>query len=247
MTRLNGKVAIVLGAGRANIGLGIARRLAEAEATVVIAGRDAAAMAALGAETGLDAQRCDITSEADLTALAQGAVARHGRLDIAINAVGMSQFKKTLAVERAELEAITRVQFVGTFLFLQAVVRAMPQGGAILQISSASAIGLMHDHAAYMATKAAGDVLIRSIAYDYGPRGIRANSLSPGGTEDAPMAAHVMRDPAALAELRSRVPLGRVGTIRDVAEAALWLVSDDCFVSGENIQVSGGTAMHRLR
>lgn len=247
MGELEGKVAIVLGAGRANIGLGIARRFVEAGAAVVIAGRDAAAIAALGDGIGADARRCDITSEADLAALAGDVIARHGHIDIAVNAVGMSQFKETLAVARAELEAITQVQFIGTFLFLQAMVRAMPRGGAILQISSASAIGLMHDHAAYMATKAAGDVLIRSIAYDYGPRGIRANSLSPGGTLDAPMAAHVMRDPAALAELRGRVPLGRVGTIQDIAEAALWLVGDRCFVSGENIQVSGGTAMHRLR
>lgn len=247
MGELEGKVAIVLGAGRANIGLGIARRFVEAGAAVVIAGRDAAAIAALGDGIGADARRCDITSEADLAALTGDVIARHGHIDIAVNAVGMSQFKETLAVARAELEAITQVQFIGTFLFLQAMVRAMPRGGAILQISSASAIGLMHDHAAYMATKAAGDVLIRSIAYDYGPRGIRANSLSPGGTLDAPMAAHVMRDPAALAELRGRVPLGRVGTIQDIAEAALWLVGDRCFVSGENIQVSGGTAMHRLR
>jgi NAD(P)-dependent dehydrogenase (short-subunit alcohol dehydrogenase family) len=105
----------------------------------------------------------------------------------------------------------------------------------------------MHDHAAYMATKAAGDVLIRSIAYDYGPRGIRANSLSPGGTLDAPMAAQVMQDPMAMEELRNRVPLRRIGTIQDVADAALWLAGDRCFVSGENIQVSGGVAMHRLR
>lgn len=247
MTELGGKVAIILGVGRNNIGLGIAQRFAQAGATLVIGGRNQEVLAELGGRLRADVRRCDITSEEDLATLVGQAISVHGRLDIAVNAVGRSLFKDTLAVRRDELEEITRVQFIGTFLFLQAVVAAMDKGGSIIQISSVSATALMHNHAAYMATKAASDVLIRSIAYDYGPRGIRANSLSPGGTLDAPMAAHVMQDPVALEELRNRVPLRRVGTVRDVAEAALWLASDQCFVSGENIQVSGGAAMHRLR
>src|SRR4029078_7964356 len=171
--------------GRNNIGFGIARRFAEAGARVVIAGRNTEALSALGREIDALPVKCDITLEDDLHALVAASIQHHGRIDLAVNAVGINLVKETTAVTRAELERVTDVQFVGTFLFLQAMVNAMTNGGSIIQISSVSASALMKDHAVYMATKAAGDMLVRSIALDYGPKGIRANSLSPGGTLDA--------------------------------------------------------------
>jgi len=247
MSELAGKTAVILGVGRNNIGFGIARRFTEAGARVVIAGRNTEALSALGREIDALPVKCDITLEDDLHALVAASIQHHGRIDVAVNAVGINLVKETTAVTRAELERVTDVQFVGTFLFLQAMVNAMAHGGSIIQISSVSASALMKDHAVYMATKAAGDMLVRSIALDYGPKGIRANSLSPGGTLDAPMASALMQDPAFVEELRNRIPLRRVGTISDVADAAVWLASDRCFVTGENIQVNGGMALHRLR
>lgn len=247
MPELAGKVAVVLGVGKDNIGLGIAKRFVEAGASVVAAGRNPAVVAALAQEIGATAVTCDITKEADLTALADAVIKRHGRIDIAVNAVGKNLVKETGAVTRAELEDITNVQFIGTFLFLKTMVNAMTHGGSIIQISSVTSKALMPNHAAYMATKAGGDTLIRAVAYDYGPKGIRANTISPGGTLDSPMAAAVMRDPERVAELKNRIPLRRVGTIADVAEAAVWLSGDKCFVTGENIQVNGGTGLHKNR
>jgi len=247
MSELADKIAVVLGVGRNNIGFGIARRFVEAGARVVVAGRNEQLLPSLGQELGTAAIRCDITREVDLRSLAAACVERHGRIDVAVNAVGLNLVKETAAVTQEELERVTNVQFIGTFLFLKTMVNAMTQGGSIIQISSVTAKALMKNHAVYMATKAAGDMLIRSVAFDYGPQGIRANSLAPGGTLDAPMAAAVMKDPAFVEELRNRIPLRRVGTITDIAEAAVWLASDRCFVTGETIQVNGGMGMQRAR
>jgi NAD(P)-dependent dehydrogenase (short-subunit alcohol dehydrogenase family) len=247
MSELAGKVAVVLGVGRNNIGFGIARRFIDAGASVVVAGRTGAVVETLGSELGVTAVKCDITQEEDLASLTDVAVRKHGRIQVAVNAVGMNLVKETGAVTRAELEAVTNVQFIGTFLFLKAMVNAMTDGGSIIQISSVTAKALMKDHAVYMATKAASDTLIRSVAFDYGPKGIRANSLSPGPTFDSPMAAAVMRNPAAVDEIRNRTPLRRVGTVADIANAAVWLASDACFVTGENIQVNGGIGLHKVR
>jgi 2-hydroxycyclohexanecarboxyl-CoA dehydrogenase len=247
MAELAGKSAIVLGVGHGNIGLGIARRFIEAGARVVVAGRSAETLQKLGQDLGALSVRCDITQEDDLRALAEACEKHHGCIDVAVNAVGVNLVKDTGSVTRPELERVTNVQFIGTFLFLKTMVNAMTKGGSIIQISSVTAKALMKDHAAYMATKAAGDMLIRSVAFDYGPKGIRANSLAPGGTLDAPMAGALMKNPAFVEELRNRIPLRRVGTIADIADAAVWLAGDRCFVTGETIQVNGGMGMQRNR
>jgi NAD(P)-dependent dehydrogenase (short-subunit alcohol dehydrogenase family) len=247
MLELAGKVAVVLGVGKANMGLGIARRFAEAGARVIVSGRNADVLSGLGRELGAVAVKCDITREDDLASLVTAALQHHGRIDVAVNAVGRNLVKETGAVTQAEFEDVSKVQFLGTFLFLKTMVNAMTHGGSIIQISSVTSKALMKDHAVYMATKAAGDTLVRSVAFDYGPRGIRVNSISPGGTLDAPMAGALMKNPAFVEELRQRIPLRRVGTIADVADAAVWLAGDTCFVTGENIQVNGGGGLHRVR
>lgn len=248
MKRFDGKVAIVVGVSNSgNIGQAIARRFASLGADLVVCGRDEAKVMDVGDELGVSALRCDITSAADLETVTRFAHDRYGHVDIAINAVGVNLVKPFLDVTRAELDKVVTTQFIGTFLFMQAMMRAMDPGGSIIQISSVTSTALLTDHAAYMATKAAGDMLVRSVAFDFGWRGIRVNSLSPGATADAPMAAEFMQDPSAREKIRRGIPLGRVGTTLDVADAAVWLAGDECFVTGENIQVNGGAGMHALQ
>jgi 2-hydroxycyclohexanecarboxyl-CoA dehydrogenase len=247
MTDLTGKCAIVVGVAPGNIGQAIARTLADLGADVIIAGRNPTTVTNAGRQLGLAGCRCDITVEEDLAGLTQLAIERHGHVDIAVNAVGRNLVGPLLDVSRADLSAVVEVQVVGTFLFLQAMIRAMDRGGSIIQISSVTSQALLPDHAAYMATKAAGDMLVRSAALDFGPRGIRINSISPGATADAPMAQAIMQDPVAQEAIRQIVPLRRIGTMQDVAEAAAWLASDRCFMTGENIQINGGTAIHTLQ
>ncbi|MFQ3595856.1 MAG: SDR family oxidoreductase, partial [Sphingomonadaceae bacterium] len=99
-------------------------------------------------------------------------------------------------------------------------------------------------HAAYIATKAAGDALIRCIAYQYGKHGIRANSLVPGLME-SPMTAGVMQVPGLEAKFAKEYPLGRIGTVEDMAAAAVFAASDECFMTGQALQVNGGLTLRR--
>jgi len=118
-------------------------------------------------------------------------------------------------------------------------------GGAILQISSATTDRIINDHAAYIATKAAGDALIRCIAYQYGRHGIRANVLVPGLTESPMTQAALAALPGLKAAFAREYPLGRIGTAEDVAAAAVFAASDECFMTGERLHVSGGLRLRR--
>lgn len=245
MGQLAGKVAIVIGAaGRDNMGQVIARRFAAEGARVVVAGRDAEALAELAQELDGIAVACDITNEADLAALADVATAQLGGIDIALNATGWGLLKPFLDTTKADIEKITALQFTGAILFYQAMLRGMRDGGSLIQISSATASIMLEDHAAYMGTKAGTDHVIRCIANEFGHRGIRANSIAPGFTA-TPMTARAARNQAIIETFTREYPLGRVGTSEDIAEAAVWLSSDACFMTGQVLQVNGGLTLRR--
>ena len=136
------------------------------------------------------------------------------------------------------------LQFIGPFYFFQAMIGAMTQGGSIIRISSATATIMLNDHAAYMGAKAGTDHVIRCVANEFGERGIRANSISPGLT-DTPMTAGAKQTPGVFEAFAAAYPLGRVGTSDDIAAAAVWLASDECFMTGQNLQVNGGLTLRR--
>jgi 2-hydroxycyclohexanecarboxyl-CoA dehydrogenase len=114
----------------------------------------------------------------------------------------------------------------------------------MMQISSATATIMLDNHSAYMGTKAGIDHVIRTVANEYGDRGIRANSISPGLT-DTPMAGGSFSIPGFVEAFAKEYPLGRVGTVEDVAAAAVWLAQDECFMTGQNLQVNGGLTLRR--
>lgn len=146
----------------------------------------------------------------------------------------------------ADLRKIADLQFVGTVFFYQAMVAAMAElgGGSLVQISSATATIMLNDHAAYMGTKAGTDHIIRCIAHEFGERGVRANSISPGLT-DTPMTATATAIPGLVEAFLPSYPLGRIGTSEDVAAAVVFLASDECFMTGQNLQVNGGLTLRR--
>lgn len=245
--RLKDKAALILGAASpGNIGQAIARRFVQEGAKVVVAGRHQEELKAFSGEIGATFRLCDITQETDLRRLVEHTLEEFGRLDIAVNAVGRNHRKSFLETTHAELDEMTAVQFIGPFLFMQAVIRGMKdckRGGSVIQISSVTSTLLLHDHALYMGTKAGVDHLVRSVAYDHGVDGIRVNSISPGPTSDAPMASYVFQDQSFVDRLKLEYPLRRIGTAADVAEAAVWLASDACFLTGQLIQVNGGLTL----
>jgi NAD(P)-dependent dehydrogenase (short-subunit alcohol dehydrogenase family) len=245
MANLSGKVAVVLGAaGLDNMGQHIARAFADAGAKVVVSGRNAEALEAFAGRIGGDWITCDITHKAEVDALAATTLERHGKVDTAVNATGWGLLKSMFDITEEELAQIVALQFTGVHHFLAAFVRAMPKGGNLIQISSATTQCLIDDHAAYIGTKAGSEALIRCVAKQYGPQGIRANVLSPGFT-DTPMTAGSFATPGVADAFIKEYPLGRLGTSEDIAHAAVWVASDECFMTGQNFQVNGGLTLRR--
>lgn len=244
--RLAGKSALVLGVAPGNVGEAIARRYVEEGARVTVAGRRADALAEVAGRIGADWQLCDITVEGDPERLVVETAARQSGLDVGVNATGWGLLKPFLAMTREDLDAMNAVQFTGPFRFFQALVAAMPSGGSIIQISSVTATIMFDDHAAYMGTKAGIDHVVRCIAHEFGPQGIRANSIAPGGVVDAPMSGGGLMLDSVAALYRREVPLGRSTRCADVADAALWLASEEAsFITGQTIHVSGGQTLRR--
>ena len=243
--RLEGKVALVAGAaGTANMGQKIAERLGQEGCKVVVTGRHEEPLRAIAEQIGGSYILMDITSKADVDAAADFAVKTYGKLDVGVNATGWGLMKPTHETTEADLDKIMDIQFKGPFFFIQAMLRVMGQGGSIIQISSATATIMLENHAAYMGTKAGIDHVIRTVANEYGARGIRANSISPGLTE-TPMAGDSFSVKELIDAFAKEYPLGRLGTREDIAAAVVWLASDECFMTGQNLQVNGGLTLRR--
>lgn len=245
-TRLDGRTAVVLGVAPGNVGCAVARRFTEDGATVLIAGRRPDALASVAGELGVRWHRCDITSESDLDELFEVARAEWGAVDIGVNATGWGLLTPFEHTSRADLDRMAAVQFTGPFQYFQRLVQNMADGGSVIQISSVTASIMFENHAAYMGTKAAIDHVVRCIANEYGGRGIRANSIAPGGVADAPMSGGGLTFPPVEALYRREIPLGRVGVAEDVANAAAWLAgAESSFVTGQVLHVSGGQTLRR--
>ena len=247
MGRLQGKNAVVLGvAAKGNMGKTIAERLAAEGAKVLVAGRRGAELEAFAAEIGGAAASCDITKREDCVALAETAKAKLGSVEIAVNATGWGYLSPFLENSEEDLRKITDLQFIGPIFFYQAMVKAMAggNGGSLVQISSATATIMLNDHAAYMGTKAGTDHIIRCIANEFGTQGVRANSISPGLTH-TPMTEGAAQTPGLFEAFASAYPLGRIGTSEDIAAAVVFLASDECFMTGQNLQVNGGLTLRR--
>jgi NAD(P)-dependent dehydrogenase (short-subunit alcohol dehydrogenase family) len=246
MGRLQDKVAIVIGAaGKGNMGQAIARRFRQEGAQVVVTSRRGADLEVFAREIDCLWTVCDLTKKADVFALAKFTKEKLGRVDIAVNSTGIAVGGPFTEFSEEDLDKLIALQFKGSFFFLQAMVDAMDQGGSIIQISSATAqpTGTVASYEAYMGTKAGIDHVVRAVANFHGRQGIRVNTISVGHT-DTPMQKVPLQDwrKAAYADA---TPLGRYGTCEDVAAACAWLASDECFMTGQALQVNGGLTLRR--
>ncbi len=247
MNRLEGKVAVVLGAaGEDNMGQVIARCFAEEGARVMVAGRNETALSGFAARIQGRHSICDITRKQDVTALAQSAVQAFGRIDIAVNCTGWGLMARLRDTTEEQIDRLTDLQFKGTFFFLQVFAEQLAStgGGSLITMSSASVYALLYNHAAYIGTKAGADALVRCFANEYGARGVKVNSIAPGLTS-TPMTAREINMPGLQEVFVKEYPLGRIGTPHDVAAAALWLAGADSFVTGQVLQVNGGLTLRR--
>lgn len=247
MKRLEGKKAVVIGAAsKGNMAQVIASRLVAEGARVMVSGRNQDELKSFSAALGGSYALCDITNHDQVRELAQQTQNELGGVDIAINATGWGLAKPLLKVSDEELDRVVDLQFKGVHYFLAEFVSAMmnnePSGGSLINISSATTKALINNYAAYIGTKTGSEALVRCVANDYGKHGIRANSISPAFTK-TPMTEGSFEVPGLVDAFVSRAPTGRLNTSEDIAAAAVWLASDEAFVSGENLQINGGLTM----
>ena len=248
MARLDGKVALISGGARGQ-GAAEAILFAREGAKVVIGdllddeGRQIEAQIA---ELGGDATyiHLDVTSADDWDAAVQTALDRYGRLDILVNNAGIGGTGGGL--ENATLESWDRtldINAKGVFLGTKAAIPAIRDagGGSIVNISSiAGIIGLGSGNPAYAASKGAVRLLTKSTAIQHASENIRCNSVHPGLIVTA-MTEAILADPIRRQYWDDNIPLGRYGTVDDIANGVLFLASDDSsFVTGSELVIDGG-------
>ncbi|MBV8868956.1 MAG: glucose 1-dehydrogenase [Acetobacteraceae bacterium] len=242
--RLQEKVAIVTGAA-SGMGAATARRFAREGAKVVIAdtledeGRQVAA--AIGEATLF--HRLDVTDEAGWQAVVASTTERFGGLDILVNNAGVSGSAYADLFDMVGWHKVMEVNATGVFLGMKHAVPAMRArgGGSIVNFSSISGfVGQARIHMSYNASKGAVRIMTKSAAVQFGRDKIRVNSVHPGLMP--PMrTSGATADPALRAEMTKRIPLGRTGEVDEVANAVLFLASDEAsYITGTELVVDGG-------
>lgn len=246
MARLAGKVAVILGASdERSMGFATARRFAAEGAKLVLAARRGDAAKAMAEKVGGVGLACDITREEDIAALARTAMDHFDGLHVAVNYSGVDVSESILESTAESLRKSADVHFVGTILFLKHMAAVMTGGGSIITTSSLTVLAQAPNYAAYAGAKGGADVAVRIAANELGERGIRVNSIAPGFTKSAMTEAYFAME-AVTKAFAKEIPLGRFVRVEDIAEAALWLASDEAFVTGQRIDVTGGQSLRRV-
>jgi 3-oxoacyl-[acyl-carrier protein] reductase len=244
--RLAHKTALVTGAAR-GFGLGIAETFAREGARVVVLdiNEAAARKVADGIGESAVAVSCDVSNAADVQRAAIEAITALGRLDILVNNAGTSHRNRPmLEVEEAEFDRVFAVKVKSIYLLARAVVPHFRQagGGVILNIGSTAGIRPRPGLAWYNASKGAVNLLSKSMAVELAPDRIRVNALAPVAGETPLLATFMGEDtPERRAAFRATIPWGRLSTPQDIANAALFLCSDEAeMVTGAVLEVDGG-------
>ncbi|MGX5804422.1 SDR family NAD(P)-dependent oxidoreductase [Bradyrhizobium sp. Arg314] len=241
--RLEGKVAIVTG-GNQGIGRAIAERLAD-EGAMVAVGDLVQGRADAGKAGKLSFLVLDVTDEASIRAFVDQVLERFGRIDILINNAGLVMHKSIDDQTAEDWDRLMAVNLRGPFLMTKYVVPEMRRIGSAAIVNIGSVEGYMVNpwHTAYAATKAGVHGLTLGLSVDLGPDGIRCNTVCPGWIDTDLNRAYVEMHPdrgLIERELGYLHPVGRIGAPREIANAVLWLVSEESsFVSGEMVSVDG--------
>lgn len=239
--RVQDRVAVVLGGAR-GIGAGIAGRLAEEGAKLLIGDLRDDVGETTAARLGGSYHRCDVGEPGDIQAIVQAAVDRFGRLDIMVQNAGIFPMNDLVDIPIDEWDRVLRVNLRGCFVATQAAMRVM-QGqryGRIVLTSSITGPRVVPpQHAHYAASKAGINGLIRSAALEAAPFGITVNGVEPGNIMTEGIKAE--RSPEYIAAMEAAIPMKKLGTPADIGNAVLFLASDEAaYITGTTIIVDGG-------
>ena len=248
MGQLDGKVAVVIGAsGQKNFGSAIARRLAHAGAKVAVSARREEPLQTLAQEIDGLAVACDVTDESQIENLFSRAKEAYGQLDIAVNCSGGLGGGPIAEVTAEDIRPTLEVSFIGAILVFKHAAAAMDNGGSVITISSLTARLPGPGLAVYAGARAGVDYALKVAAVEYAEKRIRFNSIAAGLIE-TDMTAGLFATPGVVDVFTQAIPAGRMGTLEDIAEAALWLADEKAsgFVNGQLIDLAGGQQMGRL-
>ena len=247
MGRVEGKVALVAGAGGGIGGAG-ALGLGREGAAVVCADIDAAAAEAAAAQIRAAGGRAaalglDVRDRPAVDDTIAAAVREFGRLDVLFDCVGVSQTAAFLDLDPATWDRIIAVNLTGMFHLGQAAARQMVRqggGGSVINVTSQLAEVARPERAAYVASKGGGRSLTHAMALELAPQGIRVNAIAPGPTLTGLTRASYA-DPERRRATIAQIPLGRLGEPEDIVGAILFLASDESrWVTGSTVTVDGG-------
>ncbi len=239
---LSQRVAIVTGGAR-GIGREIALKLAEVGASVVVsdlADAEPVAQEIRGMNRQSLAVQADVSSASDVARLVEATVSSYGRVDILVNNAGIARDQLLLRMSDEDWDAVLNVNLKSVFLCTRAVLRHMmkQRWGRIISLSSIVGIVGNPGQANYASAKAGIIGFTRTIAREVGSRGITVNAIAPGFI-DTPMTQKLGEEQRQ--ELLKRIPLGFLGTPRDVAEAVAFLASEEArYITGQVLGVDGG-------
>lgn len=243
-----GKVVLVTGAA-AGIGRASALAFGRAGACVVVADTSVDgghATAAMIVEAGGKALfvKADVSRAADVEALVEKTVNYYGRIDCAVNNAAIEEVSQDLAdADEAQFDRIMGVNLKGVWLCMKYELRKMAgQGsGAIVNVASTAGLVAAPAHAIYAASKHAVVGLTKSAAVEYAKSGVRINSLCPGAVKTPMLARALEREPQAEKKLKAAHPIGRFAEPAEIANAILWLCSEQSsFVTGHQLAIDGG-------
>jgi len=246
MTRMNGKVAIVTGAG-SGMGLEEARLLAQEGSKVVLTDINFDAVQAVAKsiqEEGGDAIaiKHDVASEDNWSEVVAETVNQYGKIDVLVNNAGISMAVGLLDTSMDQWNRVMNINVTSVFLGMKHVIPHMVAGGggSIINISSIAGLTGSSGAGAYTASKGAVRMLSKAAAVDFGGQNIRVNSVHPGFIS-TPMSSQFVEDPQMLQFFLSQTALPRVGQASEVAQAVLFLASDEAsYVTGVELPVDGG-------
>ncbi len=241
---LTGQVALVTGAGR-GIGRDLARTLAACGAHVLAGVRDPVTADVGWAATDggrVEPLRLDVTDVAGIAAAVDAAVGSLGRIDILVNNAGLGANQDALDVTESDWDEMMAVNLKGLFFVSQAVGRHMVERGygRIVNVSSQAGLVGIRRHVVYSASKGGVNLVTKVLALEWAPDGVTVNAIAPTWIY-TPGTAERLDDPAFLAGVLARIPIGRVGTTADVAAAVVFLASRASgLVTGSILPVDGG-------